>query len=505
MSIYSLFLSLLCVLSICSGQFLQPKKFLADVLDLHEKSRNVLSGGDSMKLNVDLTSAKDFPVREDLRLRVFNKDNNVTVCDTKLFDHVDNGHFPCSFDENDAQLRHGANNFELEVYSNINWKIYATQKVPDIHYFDNFAFEGYYDKFVHEHDLDAYVQKTVLTSIFAVLMAGLFMKGPGSVCEDVQCFLGDQIGARAIMLYPYLAILSKAGYDTASRGMFFLSTGATQGFFQLLQSLQIGLVFLYNIYTAGLASPYSMLLSGWTSISSVLYTASYSLLTLLVNLGGDSQVIFSRYIKLFILASQNGYVNCGSLLSAFGSLFQYYSLSLLKNVPVLTQNLFTGLINSPKSFLLVFIATGQFLLDIFSAGLSSPAGMIVSGIFIFSSFISNNFHFCFVFYSISYLLSSVSFFIVSLILHCLIHFFYFFCRLTIFFLSLFLFLFFNISLFLRLISFFLLVLFPILIIFRCQKFGINSRKKFQVVCCEFSSGSLSSLYSPKFPNPKHRQ
>ena len=33
----------------------------------------------------------------------------------------------------------------------------------------------------------------------------------------------------------------------------------------------------------------------------------------------------------------------------------------------------------PKSSLMLLLATGQFIFDIFSAGLSSPAGMMISG------------------------------------------------------------------------------------------------------------------------------
>ena len=33
----------------------------------------------------------------------------------------------------------------------------------------------------------------------------------------------------------------------------------------------------------------------------------------------------------------------------------------------------------PKSSLMLLLATGQFVFDIFSAGLSSPAGMMMSG------------------------------------------------------------------------------------------------------------------------------
>ena len=46
---------------------------------------------------------------------------------------------------------------------------------------------------------------------------------------------------------------------------------------------------------------------------------------------------------------------------------------------VLSRVFFGGMMKLPKSSLMLLLATGQFVFDIFSAGLSSPAGMMMSG------------------------------------------------------------------------------------------------------------------------------
>ena len=328
-----------------------------------------------MKLNVDLSSAKEFPVRDDLRLRVFNKDNNITLCDTKLFDHVQDGHFPCSFDEDAAQLKHGANNFELEVYSNVNWKIYATQKIPDIHYFDSFAYEGYYDSFMNLDDTESYIKKTIVTSTFAVLMAHLINKGPTAVNNDLKYIIYDVIGNQMISLSSQIASLSQTGY-----------TSTVKGFPILLTTLKINSIFLYDIYSAGLASPYSMILSGSSALAATLSVGQKAMrinlsdslaymLGVLCTSYGNSYIFVYNVMKALTLGSNEALVNSLLVLSALSSSLYAVSASLLINM----KNGILNMKNLPKFTLTVLIATGQFLFDIFSAGLSSPAGMISSG------------------------------------------------------------------------------------------------------------------------------
>ena len=47
----------------------------------------------------------------------------------------------------------------------------------------------------------------------------------------------------------------------------------------------------------------------------------------------------------------------------------------------------------PKSSAMLLLATGQFVFDIFSAGLSSPAGMMMSGIYIVKDHVNFTFNF----------------------------------------------------------------------------------------------------------------
>ena len=400
------------------------------MLDLHERSRNVLSGDDSMKLNVDLSSAKDFPVRDDLRLRVFNKDNNATMCDTKLFDHVDAGQFPCSFDENAAHLKHGANNFELEVYSDLNWKIYATQQIPDIHYFDSFSYEGYYDNFVDASDTKGYAKKILATSIFTLLIAHLVIKGQAAITTDLKHIIVDVIGRRIFALASNLAALCGAGLITSLNGMVFLAaalrssgifiydifssglaspygmilsgSGAlasqiatlphlgSKGVIFLITAIRASAIFLYDIFSSGLASPFSMILSGSSLLASILMqllkgsfsavkNGFESFFTFLSIFYGDSS-IFITYLLQFLSNSSKGVIF--GLISAVSYMMTSISSNsqvAFTQLLVLSRVLFGGMMKLPKSSLMLLLATGQFVFDIFSAGLSSPAGMMMSG------------------------------------------------------------------------------------------------------------------------------
>ena len=427
---------LICVYyaNICNGQFLQPRKFIEKVLDLHERSRNVLSGGDSMKLNVDLSSAKDFPIREDLRLRVFNKDNNITMCDTKLFDHVDAGQFPCSFDENAAYLKHGANNFELEVYSDINWKIYATQKIPDIHYFDSFSYEGYYDNFIDARDTEGYVKKTIATSVFSLLVAHLVTKGPAAITDDFKYIISDVIGRQMMLLASNLAAVSSAGLISAANSMIFLATAvrasgiflydifssglaspygmilsgsgilasqlatlprlgyitSTNGIIYLMTAMKASAIFLYDIFSSGLASPYSMLLSGSSALGTLFIRSllgslkmfrngSESFFTFLFILFSDSSKVISVLTKALSNGSKGAFLGLISAFSYLMTSMTSNSQAAFKQLVALSFMGASAMMKLPKSSVMLLLASGQFVFDIFSAGLSSPAGMISSG------------------------------------------------------------------------------------------------------------------------------
>ena len=369
---------------------MQPRKFLERILELHEQSRNVLSGGDSMRLNVDLTSAKDFPVRDDLFLRVFNKENNITLCETRLFDHVEAGSFPCSFNEDDARLRYGANNFALEVFSNVNWKVYATQKIPDIHYFNTVAYEGHYDNFIDEDEIGPYAKKIVIVSVIAALLALLIHTGPIAVAEHVRHVLVDVVGAQIMDAYRFAGSMLKyiaIGFGNGAFGAFSLFVSSVQ--------------FLYNIFSSGLASPFSMLVSGLIYLTDVF---SSGLKSSFVGLGSTLWFlydIFSSGLASPVSMLQSAAVSSVSFVSGFGGnslsllglLFGslnggskafllatiHFFESLSANLVLYSAAGFKGLYNFPKFSFLVFAASAQFLFDIFYAGLGSPAGMIVSG------------------------------------------------------------------------------------------------------------------------------
>lgn len=306
-----------------------------------------------MKLNVDLSSAQAYPVRDDLFLRVFNKNNNVTLCETKLFDHVGAGSFPCSFSANDARLRNGANNFALEVFSNTNWKVYTTQEIPDIHYFNNVAYEGHYDNFIQTSDSGPYAKKIVVVSIIAALLALLFHSGPTMAIDNGKHLVVDVIGAKTVAL-------SRATGTFLSSASTSLSRGLSKTFILF----GTGLHFLYDIFSSGLASPISMLLAGLSSLFKSLSNGSKNSFKNFEIFAISTSVFFAKFFgDLFLFF--------GTFLKSFPNDFN----SGLKSFSV-------GLYNFPKFSFMVLLATGQFLFDIFYAGLSSPCGMIVSGTFV---------------------------------------------------------------------------------------------------------------------------
>jgi hypothetical protein len=369
---------------------MQPRKFLERILELHEQSRNVLSGGDSMRLNVDLTSAKDFPVRDDLFLRVFNKENNITLCETRLFDHVEAGSFPCSFNEDDARLRYGANNFALEVFSNVNWKVYATQKIPDIHYFNTVAYEGHYDNFIDEEEIGPYAKKIAIVSVIAALLALLIHTGPIAVGEHVRHVLFDVVGGQIMVANRFAGSMLK-----------YIAIGFGNGVFGAFSLFVSSIQFLYNIFSSGLASPFSMLVSGLVYLTDIF---SSGLKSSFLGLGSTLWFLYDIFSSglaspvsmlqsvavssvsfasgfgrnsLSLLGALFGSFNGGSRAFLLGTIHFFESLST--NLSLYSSAGFKGLYNFPKFSFLVIAASAQFLFDIFYAGLGSPAGMLASG------------------------------------------------------------------------------------------------------------------------------
>ena len=159
-----------------------------------------------MSLNVDISEAKKYPPRDDLNLRIFNKDSNTTVCYGNMVDHIDLGKFQCTFLARDADLRHGANRFEFEVFSATDGKRYATQKIPDIHLFDHYLLDGYYDDFYKSDKAAAYSVKMAVSTLAVLLLAFVIDVGPPSIANEIS-------GAIQSVTKVPLSVLSKIAGD----------------------------------------------------------------------------------------------------------------------------------------------------------------------------------------------------------------------------------------------------------------------------------------------------
>ena len=156
------------------------------LVDQDEASRIVVASGDSMVLYVDVSAAKQFPQREDLHLRVYTVAKNVTLCDAKLFEYVQQGQYPCTVHEKDAQFHTGVNLLELEVYSTLTGTRYAKQRISEIHHLDQVVMEGYYDDFYLFEDTNAYATKVVATSLVTSAVARAALVGRAAFVGEIQ-------------------------------------------------------------------------------------------------------------------------------------------------------------------------------------------------------------------------------------------------------------------------------------------------------------------------------
>jgi hypothetical protein len=169
-----------------ASQFLLPKKLLKKIRDLHENSDKLVSIEDSMSLYVDLSEANRYPSQDDFHLRVFNRNSNITVCDGRMVDYKDDGKFHCSFDARNADLRHGVNHFEFEVYSDFDGKRFASQRIPDIYLFDHYLHEGYYENFYASNKTGVYAAKIIICSLTALSVAFAIDIGPAAVGSEIN-------------------------------------------------------------------------------------------------------------------------------------------------------------------------------------------------------------------------------------------------------------------------------------------------------------------------------
>ena len=180
------FAIIFCKYYFTASQFLLPRKLLNKIRDLHENSDKLVSIEDSMSLYVDLSEANKYPSRDDFQLRVFNRNSNITVCDGRMIDYRDDGKFHCAFDARSADLRHGVNRFEFEVYSVFDGKRFASQRIPDIYLFDHYLHEGYYDNFYVSNKTGVYTAKIVLCSLTALSLAFAIDIGPAAVGSEIN-------------------------------------------------------------------------------------------------------------------------------------------------------------------------------------------------------------------------------------------------------------------------------------------------------------------------------
>ena len=227
MAMYTVLLFASCCMGLCSPQLLQPRRIFEKIRALHENSNKLIAREDSMSLYVDISEASKYPLREDLRMRVFNKDSNVTVCDQKMSAYAHIGKFPCTFLASDADLRLGVNHFEFEVYSTLNGRRFASQKIPDIHFFDQYLYEGYYDNFYLTSEFQPYAAKIAVSSLAAVLLAHAIDAGPIALEAEVGSMFGNLVKLPLVAVSTAVIDVSRAS-TTASVKLFLFFLGAAK-------------------------------------------------------------------------------------------------------------------------------------------------------------------------------------------------------------------------------------------------------------------------------------
>ena len=268
-----------------SSQLVQPRRLIERILALHENSNRLIAREDSMSLYVDISEANKYPSRDDLHMRVFNKDRNVTVCDRKMAEFVHLEKFPCNFAASEAQLQHGVNRFEFEVYSILDGKRYASQEIPDIHLFDHYLYEGYYDNFYVEDQLQSYASKILLATLSAVVLAHAIDAGPTKVKIELNRLIMHQVKL------PLVAI------STAAADILITLLSGTSRFFQFFCNLLLKLISTIN---GGLIAHLNAML-GFTGerhmAEQFIYFANYTLLAIIFYQEKDPAILFFKFIS----------------------------------------------------------------------------------------------------------------------------------------------------------------------------------------------------------------
>jgi hypothetical protein len=143
-------------------------------------SDGVVSHGDSMELNVDVSSAGNMPPnRDDIYIAICNTRNNKTLCESRLSDHIESGVFPCSFHESDVGFVNGVNHFDLIVHSNSTGQVFVRHDIF-INHFDHTIIDGYY--FYNETEIDSGFHSTVIT-VTSLASYGILRKYPKTFAQ----------------------------------------------------------------------------------------------------------------------------------------------------------------------------------------------------------------------------------------------------------------------------------------------------------------------------------
>ena len=88
------------------------------------------------------------------------------------------GSFSCSFKEHEASFHHGANAFEMEVYSPRTGQRYLRQKLASIRHFDEAIVDGHYRDFYAETDALDYAKKVAVVGGAGVVLNVLLQHTP---------------------------------------------------------------------------------------------------------------------------------------------------------------------------------------------------------------------------------------------------------------------------------------------------------------------------------------
>ena len=234
-------LSILFFIKPCSSQVLHPHKILQKILSLNDNSNRPVSSEDSLSLYVDISEAKKQRARDDFQMRIFNKDNNITVCEGRMIDYVDTGKFPCKFQAADVGLRHGANHFQFEVYSDLNGKRYASRIIPDIHLFDQYIHDGYSDNLYVPSQANAYKTRFALAALLALLAAYTIDTGCTPIASELGRVASFMTKLPRLELSNAVTNSVRGAYAASTHGVKFITATAVTSSLKLVASVSSGL------------------------------------------------------------------------------------------------------------------------------------------------------------------------------------------------------------------------------------------------------------------------